>query len=115
MHNRTLNALTNLRICFTQGENAAVTYTVNWAGFLDTDTIATSTWVSEDSGLTIASEANTTTEATARLSGSVGRFRAVNKIVTAAGDTYERYVEVTVKDNSSGYAWDYWDYGRGYY
>jgi len=107
MHSRTLNALTTRCLDTVAFENEAKTYTVNWAAFLNTDTISTSTWSTEDSGLTIANEANTTTDASCRLSGDPGRYRAVNKIVTAAGDTFERYVDITIRDNSSGYASDY--------
>ena len=114
MHNKALNALFQTVGRFTQEENAAITYTVDWTAFLDTDTISSSSWSSEDSGATIANEANTTQQASVRLSGSIGRFRIINQIITAAGDTYERSIDLRVKDNSSGYTWDYWDYGRGY-
>jgi len=107
MHSTTVNALQQRRSCFQQEENAAITYTINWAAFLDGDDVSTSTWSTEDGGLTIANEANDTTTASARLSGDPGRYRAVNKVVTAAGDTHERYVDVTIHDNTSGYAYDY--------
>ena len=104
----TLNAR-NTRLKAEQHENAAITYTVNYAAELDTDTISTSTWSSEDSGVTIANEANTTTQASCRLSGNIGCYRVVNKIVTAAGDTIERYVDLRIRDNSkSWYSYDYW-------
>ena len=96
---RTLNARYRELIA-KQSENAALTYTINYAAELDTDTISTSTWSSEDSGVTIANDANTTTQATVRLSGDVGRYRVVNKIVTAAGDTMERYIDLRIVDNS---------------
>ena len=104
MHSRVLNALSHRQLSFVQEENAALTYTVNWAALLDTDQVSTSTWTAEDSGLTIANENLTTDYTTARLSGDVGRYRAVNKIVTTNGDTHERYINVTIKDNTNGYA-----------
>ena len=107
MHSRTINALSSLRIIFSQLENEAKTYTVNWAGFLDTDTVSTSAWSSEDSALSVENETNTTTSASARLSGDPGRYRAVNKITTAAGDTHERFVDVLIRDNTLGYIDDY--------
>jgi len=107
MHSRTLNAIQANTLQALQQENAALTYTVNWASVLDTDTISSSTWTTEDSGLTIANAASSTTTTSCRLSGDPGRYRAVNKIVTAAGDTYERYVDITILDNTSGYARDY--------
>lgn len=107
MHSRTLNALSGQCLKYTQAENSALTYTVNWAAILDTDTVSSSTWTAEDSGLTIANEANTTTTTSARLSGSPGKYRATNKVVTAAGDTHERYIDLTIKDNDAGYTDDY--------
>ncbi len=107
MHSRTLNALTRDRLRLSQLENEARTYTVNWAAFLDGDDISTSTWSTEDSGLTIANAQNSTTTTSARLSGDVGRYRAVNQITTAAGDTFERYIDVVIRDNSSDYTSDY--------
>lgn len=88
-------------------ENEAITYTIDYAGLLDTDTISTSTWTAETTGLTVASAASTTTTATARLSGSPGEYLATNKIVTAAGDTREQQVVVNIRDNQSDYINDY--------
>lgn len=107
MHNRTLNALIRKRLEVTQEENSAITYTVNWAPFLDTATVSTSTWTTEDSGLTVANKANNTTEASARFSGDPGHYRAVNQIVDSAGDTHERYLDIYIRDNTSGYQFDY--------
>ncbi len=107
VNDQTLNAR---KACLVaeQTENAAKTYTVNWSAQLGSDTISTSTWTTEDSAVTIANESNTTTSASCRLSGDVGRYRVVNKIVTAAGDTDERYIDLTVKDNTRIYRDDYW-------
>ena len=107
MHSRTLNALSGKSLKYVQEENSNLTYVINWAGLLNADTVSSSTWTTEDTGLTIAGESNTTKTASARLSGDPGRYRAVNKIVTANGDTQERYIDVTIKDNSSGYVTDY--------
>jgi len=82
-----------------QLENEALLRTINWAGELDTDTIDTSTWTAENSGSTIANEANTTTTASARLSGTPGRYLFTNKITTANGNTLEHQIELIVKDN----------------
>ena len=103
---KTLNArYTELKA--EQNENAAITYTINYAAELDTDTVSTSTWSCEDSGITIASESNTTKLTSARLSGDVGQYRIVNKVVTTAGDTIERYVDLIIKDNSKHFYPDY--------
>ena len=95
-----------------QTEESAQTYTVNWATELDTDTISTSAWSCEDSGLTIANEANTTQSASARLSGDTGRYRIINKIVTASGDTMERYIDLIIMENDKYYStdWGYYNY-----
>ena len=100
-----------------QTENADQTYTVNWATELDTDTISSSDWTSEDNGVTITNKANTTTQASCRLSGDVGRYRVVNKIVTAGGDTMERYINLEIMDNDYyvDTGSDYWLGYRGYW
>jgi hypothetical protein len=108
LKDKTLNAANLDEMRVRQTENADISYTINWAAELDTDTISTSTWSSENRGLTIAGESNTTTQATARLTADAGRYRVVNKVVTVAGDTQERYIDLSVLDNS-GYVWDYWN------
>jgi len=109
MHNKTLNALQFYNLTVRQHENAAITYTIKWSpAFATGVTLSTSTWSSEDSGVTIANAASTTTAATARISASPGRYRVVNKITTSAGDTDERYLDVIVHDNNRRTS----DYGR---
>ena len=105
MHNKTLNAL-NREMTVQQAENSAITYTINWAGMLDTDTISTSTWTAENGG-TVASEANTTTTASARLSGDPSKWLFTNKVVLASGDTMERQITLIVRDNQKGAISDY--------
>ena len=99
---RTLNALQFNSQRFQQQENAAKTYKVFWGAELESATISTSAWSTENSTVTISNEANTTTEASARLTASnPGTFRVVNKIVDSAGDTQERVLILTVKDNDT--------------
>ena len=109
---RTLNARYRELIA-KQTENAALTYTINYAAELDTDTVSSSTWSSEDSGVTIANDANTTTQTSCRLSGDTGRFRVVNKVVTTNGDIYERYIDLRIIDNSK-YYWPDFGLWAGY-
>lgn len=86
-----------------QNENEAIRYTINWAGDLDTDTISSDTWTNEDGGLTIAAESNTTTTSICRMSASnPGLYRVQCKIVTAAGDSLERVIELRVTENNQG-------------
>ena len=66
---------------------ATLDYLQDWSSWLSTgDTIASSSWVAE-SPLTVDSEANTTTTATAVISGGLvgGRYKVTNSIVTANG------------------------------
>ncbi|MEN8171408.1 MAG: hypothetical protein ABFS03_00860 [Chloroflexota bacterium] len=177
-NNRILNAR-HRELRARQTENGALTYTINYAAELDTDTISTSTWSSEDSGLTIANESiegqgvsgtstikitnglidymaefitsgveigdtaknkdtgatalvtsllsdnyitldsdiftlgdsylifSSNTLAKARLSGDTGRYRIVNKVITTNGDSIERYIDLSIVDNSKYYYPDY--------
>ena len=56
MRNVELNALQAQTLQAVISEDGAQTFTVKWAGKLDTDTISTSSWSTEDSSLTIANE-----------------------------------------------------------
>lgn len=72
-------------------------YTVNWVSWLNGDTISTSSW-SADTGLTVDSDSNSTTAATAFVSGGTSNttYGLYNTIVTAAGRTKKAaiYIEV---------------------
>lgn len=172
---RELNAKNQILLS-KQKENESLIYTINYAAELNGETIASSTWVSEDSGITMVSSAtgthtgladaailtdstanfpdltgvtisnttdsssaiitaNTLTTVTGTLSGgtdndwdvsdaytlsyytddktfalitgSTGRYFIVNKITTSAGETIERYVDITVLENSRYYYDDY--------
>lgn len=106
-HNRTLLSTTPNAL-FSQKENAAITYEVNWSGRLGADTIATSTWTAENSGSTLANEANTDSTASVRLSGTPGRYLFTNKItLTTSGDTLEQQLTLQVTDNNRGTMNDY--------
>lgn len=79
---------------------AVLDFTVDWATWLGVDTISgTPTWT-VPTGLTKDSQTNTTTTATAWLSGgSVGQDYVVEcKIATAAGRTDERSFVVKVRE-----------------
>jgi len=106
-HKRTLLS-TQDNAVFSQGENAALTYTVNWVGRLDADTIATSTWTNETTGITIENEASTDTTTSARLSATPGRYLLTNKItLTTLGDTMEQQFIVEVKNNDRSFINDF--------
>lgn len=105
---RTLNANWSSHFQVTQNENEQITYTINWAGVLDTDTISASTWTALDDGLTIANKSNTTTTTTCRMSTtSAGKYTAVNKITTASSDILEQIIIIQVADNDNSFFNDY--------
>jgi len=105
-HQREVRA-TQPNALFEQGENAAITYTVNWIGRLGSNTISSSTWTRENSGSMVANEANTTQKASARLSGSAGIYLLTNKVVLDNGDTMEYQFKLRVNDNDLGITTDY--------
>ena len=73
-------------------------YDLEWAktddSWLDTDTIASSSWAISPAGPTLTGEANTTTTATVFVgSATLGEtYRLTNTIITAAGRTADRTV-----------------------
>jgi alkylhydroperoxidase family enzyme len=71
---------------------------INWAAPLGADTISSSTWVIE-SGITLDSDTNTTTTATAILTGGVrgNTYNCTNRVTTAAGRIWDRTVRVFVE------------------
>lgn len=79
-----------------QDENEALDYTVNWSGWLGTDTIASVQNVT--SGLTLSNASNTTTAATFKLSGVMSGWLE-HGITTTGGRTKELLVLLEI----SGY------------
>lgn len=69
-----------------QDPNATISYSVNWGAWLDGDTISSASWVLP-SGPTKASESNTTTLHTIKLSNVAegAQYRITSRITTAAG------------------------------
>lgn len=104
---RTINALQHRSQAYQQSENALLDYTVNYASLLNTDTITTSTWSSSQNGATIVSTSNTTTTATAKISATPGKYRIINKIVTANGLTDERIIILDIPSNDDLSTEDY--------
>lgn len=93
--------------------DAVLPYSINWAsedgtndgsssdtGWLQGDTIATSTWsiTGPDSSLTVDSESETTKVATAVLSGGTANsnYTLTNHITTAAGYEDDRSITIQV-------------------
>ncbi len=79
--------------------DATLDYTVDWSEYLlpIEDTIATVTWV-PDAGLTVVSQSNTTTTATAFVSGGTAgeTLTLTCRITTAGGRTDDRSINLTI-------------------
>jgi hypothetical protein len=72
-------------------------YQIDWAPVLESDTIATSTWI-VPAGFTVGSSTNTATTTTVWLSGGdLGPHLITNRITTAGGRTFERSVSLLVE------------------
>lgn len=85
---------------FTKDPDALLDYQVDWSAWLvDGDTIASSTWEVQ-SGLTLETDASSTTTATAWLSGGTAgaTYRVTNRITTAAGLTDDRTLFIQVDE-----------------
>lgn len=82
---------------FTKDPNATLDYEIDWAAWLDGDTISTSTWI-VPSGITDGTKSNTSTTTTIWLSGGAAgeRYRITNRITTAGGRTDDRSITVRV-------------------
>jgi len=81
--------------------DSVISYTLDWSDWLDTDTIATSTWASTPTGLTEDAESETTTTTTIKLSGGTAGtvYRVTNDIVTTTGaESPQRSIVLTVEE-----------------
>lgn len=70
----------------TQDEDETLAYTINWSGWLGSDTIASVT--NTATGITLSGTSNTTTTATFSLSGKRSGWLE-HRITTAGGNTKE--------------------------
>lgn len=79
--------------------SAILDYQINWATWLGSDTISSSTWI-VTTGITKVTSTNTTTTATVWLSGGTAgqTYTATNTIVTTAGRTDQRTITIVVSD-----------------
>ena len=78
---------------------AVLDYGLNWATWLGTDTISSSSWT-VPAPLTKDSDSSTSTLASIWLSGGIAgsSYNVTNTIITAAGRTDERSIRVVVKN-----------------
>ena len=85
---------------FVKDPDAILDYKFDWAPWLGTDTIATSSWTAE-SGITIvpASESFDDTTTTVFISGGAAgqNYRLTNRITTNASRTDERSIEIKIR------------------
>lgn len=79
--------------------DATLDYTIDWTEWLSAidDTISTSTWVAQ-AGLTVDSDTNTTTTATAFVSGGTAgtTLTLTNRITTVGGRTDDRSITLKI-------------------
>lgn len=78
--------------------NETISIPIDWSDKLGADTISSSTWV-VDAGITLDSDSNTTTTATAVVSGGIdgGYYNCTNRVTTNAGRIWDRSVRVAVE------------------
>ena len=86
---------------FTKDPNAILDYSINWGDWFasTTEALNASTWT-VDTGLTVDSDARTTSIATLWVSGgTVGAsYNCENQIETSLGRTDERSIRITIVD-----------------
>ena len=82
---------------FQKDPSAVLDFIVNWTDYLDGDTISTAA-ATVPAGITLDSEANTTTTHTMWLSGGTegNAYDIVSQIVTVGGRTDERTIRINV-------------------
>jgi hypothetical protein len=87
----------------TKDPDSVIDFTINWAATLSEsspgDTISSSAWTA-DSGVVIDSDTNTTTTATAWVSGGTLHKYAdlINSVVTDGGRTYDRTIVLKIQE-----------------
>lgn len=85
--------------------DSTVDYSVDWASWLGADTISASTWLINDTlsasvdGITITATSNTTTTATAWMSGGteLTTYTFTNRITTSGGRVEDRSFTIEVR------------------
>ena len=84
---------------YVKDPDAVLDYPMNWADWLDGDTISTSTWTVPD-GITKDSDSKTTSATTIWLSGGTAGldYTLINHIVTAAGREDDRTIIIKVRE-----------------
>lgn len=84
---------------FLKDPAAVLDYQIDWSSWLGVDTITSSSWTAS-TGLTVDSNSNTSTTATAWVSGGTAgtTYQLTNQITTAGGRTDERTISIACQD-----------------
>ena len=85
-----------------KGELSVLNIGLNWADWLETDTITLSEWTA-DAELTLSREQNTTTTTSCYVAGGIlGKsYQITNKITTLDGKIDTRYVTIVIDNQSA--------------
>lgn len=79
--------------------DAVLDFRINWAEWLGSDAISTSTWIA-DAGVTVEAHSATGKVTTVWLSGGLHgrRYHVTNRIVTEGGRTDDRTIMLSVEN-----------------
>ena len=85
-----------------KGELSVLNIGLNWADWLEADTIAVSEWTA-DADLTLSRKQNTTTTTSCYVSGGIlnKTYQITNKITTLDGKVDTRYVTIVIDNQSA--------------
>ena len=85
-----------------KGELSVLNIGLNWAEWLETDTITLSEWTA-DAELTLSRKQNTTTTTSCYVSGGIlnKSYQITNKITTLDGKVDTRYVTIVIDNQSA--------------
>ena len=85
-----------------KGELSVLNIGLNWAEWLETDTITLSEWTA-DAELTLTRKQNTTTATSCFVAGGIlnKSYQITNKITTLDGKVETRYVTIVIDNQSA--------------
>ena len=85
-----------------KGELSLLNIGLNWAEWLETDTLILSEWTA-DAELTLSRKQNTTTTTSCYVSGGIlnKTYQITNKITTLDGKVDTRYVTIVIDNQSA--------------
>jgi hypothetical protein len=85
---------------FSKDPDSILDYMMDWSRWLGEDEITSATWEASDAGITIDSQANTTSTATVWVSGGTvdETYTLTCRIVTTEGRTEDRSFDILIKE-----------------